>query len=91
MFQSTFGETEAFKTIKEVVDTSVIAVEYLYKFLKKKEINTVKEVTDLALTNVGDKYGISEGFHKASELLNSITNSLTEITANSTTLSIFNA
>ncbi|XP_069362244.1 uncharacterized protein ldd isoform X2 [Maniola hyperantus] len=91
LFQSTFGDTESFKTIKEVVDTAVIGVEYLQKFLTKQDIDSVEEVTDLALSNVGDKFGISAGFHKASQFMDSITNSLAEIGSNSTTLSIFNA
>ncbi|XP_045778783.1 phospholipid-transporting ATPase ABCA1 [Maniola jurtina] len=91
LFQPTFGDTESFKTIKEVVDTAVIGVEYLQKFLTKQDINSVEEVTDLALSNVGDKFGISAGFNKASQFMDSITNSLAEIGANSTMLSIFNA
>ncbi|XP_052744551.1 uncharacterized protein LOC112055070 isoform X2 [Bicyclus anynana] len=89
LFQPTFGDTESFKTLNEVVDTAVIGVEYLHKFLTKQDVNNVEAVTDLTISVVSDKFGISNGFHKVSQLFNKVTDSLSEIGSNITTISIF--
>ncbi|CAH2238642.1 jg23217, partial [Pararge aegeria aegeria] len=90
LFQSTFGDTESFKTVKEVVDTAVIGVEYLQKFLTKQDVDNVQEVADFAISGIGGKFKISEGFHKVSKLFSRVTDSFTEMSSNSTTEGIFN-
>ncbi|XP_046971050.1 uncharacterized protein LOC124538088 [Vanessa cardui] len=87
MFQPTFGETDSYKSLRDIIDTVVLGIEYLNKFLTNK--GHTEEVTDLESTNVGNVLGINKGIKRFTEMFRNVANAVTEISSNDTN-AIFN-
>ncbi|XP_026490160.2 ATP-binding cassette sub-family A member 13 [Vanessa tameamea] len=88
MFQPTFGETDSYKSLRDIIDTVVLGIEYLNKFLTNKG-DTV-EVTDLELTNVGNVLDINKGIKRFTVIFGNVADVVTELSSNDTDANIFN-
>ncbi|CAH0718886.1 unnamed protein product, partial [Brenthis ino] len=51
LLQPTFGETDSYKSLREIVDTVVMGLPYLNKIIPKETDDSEEETTDVAVTN----------------------------------------
>ncbi|XP_050355241.1 uncharacterized protein LOC126776662 [Nymphalis io] len=89
LFQPNFGETDSYKSLRDIMDTLILGVEYLNKFLTNKS-NTVEEVADFEFKNVGKILDINTGLKTFTQMFGNIANVVTEMSSNDTSADIFN-
>ncbi|XP_063366023.1 uncharacterized protein LOC134654508 [Cydia amplana] len=70
-FKPTFADTQAYKTVRELVDAAIVGIQYLNKFVANKDSNgTVADISSLLLTHVGNKLGGNNDFEAVSKDVN---------------------
>ncbi|CAH2088391.1 unnamed protein product [Euphydryas editha] len=77
LFQPTFGDTESYKTLRSVVDTAVLGIKYLNKFLTKND-DSVEQVADLSFSNINGILKTNNGFKRLSEMFHNVADVVTE-------------
>ncbi|XP_072945673.1 uncharacterized protein ldd [Epargyreus clarus] len=91
LFKPTFGDTEIYKSLRDVTDTSILGVQFLHKILRKINNNTVQEVTDLTLSSINKKIDIDIELDKVTNMFKDFIGLLEEVTTDNTVDNFYNA